>query len=191
MKGLLIAAAVVLAAAVAWALWPRSPAGNQPAPPVAAPEAVAQRGKPAGSGSVTGFAGSALRDAVVQSGAPGSTPPLERAATVAEGFVDARVLAQGKPLEGAHVRLYFRGQVDRNTGVIDWRFAGAGETGRDGIAHLPARPGTYLAAARSGSFAPAHLEFQRPAGEKTTKIALELRRGIALSGRTVQKGSAD
>ena len=101
------------------------------------------------------------------------------------------MLAQGKPLEGAHVRLYFRGRVDRNTGVIDWRFAGAGETGRDGIAHLPARPGTYLAAARSGTFAPAHLEFQRPAGEKTTKIALELRRGIALSGRTVQKGSAE
>src|SRR5207302_998598 len=113
------------------------------------------------------------------------------AATAADGFVEARVLAQGKPLEGAHVRLYFRGRVDRNTGVIDWRFAGAGETGRDGIAHLPARPGTYLAAARSGSFAPAHLEFQRPAGEKTTKIALELQRGIAVSGRTVQKGSAE
>src|SRR5207245_3954128 len=138
MKGPLIVAAVVLAAAVAWALWPRSPAGVEPqAPSAVSPreEARAQRSNPAAGAGLPGFAGSALRDAVIQSGAPGSTPPLERAATAADGFVDARVLAQGKPLFGAHVRLYFRGRVDRNTGVIDWRFGGAGETGRDGIAH--------------------------------------------------------
>ncbi|MCA1827280.1 MAG: carboxypeptidase regulatory-like domain-containing protein, partial [Myxococcales bacterium] len=127
----------------------------------------------------------------IQAGAPGSTPPLDKPATAADGFVEARVLAQGKPLQGAHVRLYFRGHADRNTAVVDWRFAGGSDTGRDGIARIPARPGSYLAAARSGSFAPARIEFHRPAGEKTTKVALELRAGIALTGKTVQKGGTE
>src|SRR2546430_11335176 len=108
------------------------------------------------------FAAIALRDAVVQSGAQGSTLPFDQPATAADGFVEARVLAQGRPLFGAHVRLYFRSRTDRNTGLIDWRFSGAADTGRDGIARIPARPGSYLAAARASTFAPAHAEVQRP-----------------------------
>ena len=181
MKGsrlqLLAAAAAI---ALAWALWSRGGEVPVKAPAIPAPAQPAE-----------GFAGGALSEAVRQSGAPGSTPPVAQPAGAGSGFVEARVLAQGRPAAGAHVRLYLRGRADRNTGAVEWRFAGAADAGRDGIARIAARPGAYLAAARSGSFAPARLEFQRPAGEKATKIALELLAGVALSGRTVQKGSSD
>src|SRR4051812_13900560 len=105
MKGpLLIAAAVAVAAAIAWALWPRTTdsgdRGSSESAEAGAPS-TAQRGGGASGAGGSGFAASALRDAVVASGAPGSTLPLDKPATAADGFVEARVLAQGKPFQGA------------------------------------------------------------------------------------------
>ena len=89
------------------------------------------------------------------------------------------------------MRLYWRGPADRNTGQTDWRLAGGAETGPEGIARLPARPGIYLAVARAEGFAPARREVQRPAGEPVTRALLALSAGATLQGRTVQKGSGD
>ena len=181
-----VAAGAILLLALAWGLGPRGPAAvDAPSEPQAGPAA---RAPPSGG---AGFAGSALREAVVQSGAPGSTPGLQKLASADDGFVEARVLAQGKPRLGAHVRLYLRGRADPNTGQIDWRFAGAADSGAGGIARIAAKPGVYLLAARSETFAPARLEFQRPAGEPLTRVSVELQPGVAISGRTVQKGTQE
>ena len=175
-------------AAVALIFWIGS---RLPAPDSRA--AATDAGTPAEPGAALPGAGSrepvaaVFREAVVQSGAPGSTPPVDQPATPADGFVEARVLLDGKPLPGAHVRLYLHGRVDRSTAHVDWRLAGAADSGRDGIARIAARPGSYLAAARSGTYAPAHVEFPRPAGERTTRVVLELSAGVAITGRTVQK----
>ncbi len=185
-----VVAGVILAAALAWGLWPRGPsaadapaAENSAEPPAVAPAPAAPGG--------AGFAGSALREAVVQSGAPGSTPALQKAASQEDGFVEVRVLAQGKPRPGAHVRLYLKGRTDPNTAQIDWRFAGAADSGAAGMARIAARPGVYLLAARSETFAPARLEFQRPTGEPVTSVSVELQPGVSLSGRTLQKGTQE
>ena len=186
-----VAAGAILAAALAWGLWPRGPAVEAPAGELSSePQAAAPARAPPSPGGA-GFAGSALREAVVQSGAPGSTPGLQQPASAADGFVEVRVLAQGKPRPGAHVRLYLTGRADPNTAQIDWRFAGAADSGPGGIARLAARPGVYLVAARSETFAPARLEFQRPAGEATTRVSVELQPGLVLSGRTVQSGTQE
>ena len=180
------AAGAIFLLALAWGLWPRGPAAVDapPSPQPAAAVAALPRGG-------AGFAGSALREAVVHSGAPGSTPGLSQLASADDGFVEARILAQGKPRLGAHVRLYLRGRTDPNTAQVDWRFAGAADSGPGGIARIPARPGVYLIAARSETFAPARLEFQRPAGEHVTQVSVELQPAIMLSGRTVQKGTQE
>ena len=185
-----VVAGVILAAAVAWGLWPRGPSvADAPAAESSAePRAVAPAPRAPGG---AGFAGSALREAVVQSGAPGSTPALQKAASQEDGFVEVRVLAQGKPRPGAHVRLYWKGRTDPNTGQIDWRFAGAADSGAAGMARIAARAGVYLLAARSETFAPARLEFQRPAGEPVTRVSVELQPGVALSGRTLLKGTQE
>lgn len=187
-----MAAGAILLAALAWKLWPRGPeavdapaaeSSREPRPVAPVPAPLAPGG--------AGFAGSALREAVVQSGAPGSTPALQQPASPADGFVEVRVLAQGKPRLGAHVRLYFKGRADPNTAQVDWRFAGAADSGPGGIARIAARPGVYLLAARSETFAPARLEFQRPAGEATTRVSVELQPGLVVSGRTVQSGTQE
>jgi hypothetical protein len=180
----LVACAAIATAIGLW-LWPRGPATDGSSSSTAPADATA----PGAANARGGVAGSALREAVQQSGAPGSTPPLQLAAAPADGFVEARVVAQGRPRQGALVRLYLRGPADPNTALIDWRFAGAAATGSDGIARIPARAGTYLAAARWGSLAPARIEFQRPAGERATRISLELQAGVSLFGKTMQKGA--
>ena len=185
-----LAAGAILLLALAWGLWPHPPAAVEPpsAPLSESPAAPAARGPSTGG---VGFAGSALREAVVQSGAPGSTPGLATPASAGDGFVEVRVLAQGKPRPGAHVRLYLRGRADPNTARIDWRFAGAADTGAGGLARIAARPGVYLLAARSETFAPGRLEFPRPAGEPVTRVSVELQSGVVLSGHTVQRGTQE
>jgi hypothetical protein len=187
----LIAGGLLAALVAGFVLWPREAAKQAGAEAQEPLQSEEQRGAPPslGRGRPAGLAARALRDAVLQSGAPGSTPPVQQAASEKDGFVEVRVLAQGKPLGGAHVRLYLRGPLDRGTGQVDWRFAGAADTARDGVARVRARPGSYLAAARSGAFAPARREFQRPAGEPVTQVSLELQPGVTISGRTVTKGA--
>ena len=179
------AAGAILLLALAWGLWSRGPSVVEA--PSGPPGAAVARAPTGGAG----FAGSALREAVLQSGAPGSTPGLAKPAAAADGFVEARVLAQARPRPGAHVRLYLRGRADRHTAQVDWRFAGAADSGADGIARIAARPGVYLLTARSETFAPARLEFQRPAGEQTTRVFVELQPAVTVSGRTVQKGTQE
>src|SRR5258706_12609969 len=97
-------------AILALVLWPREQEGGAPvsdAAQAAVPQAASRTaGATASSAHAPGLAGGALQEAVAQAGAPGSTPPLAQPATESDGFVEARVIAQGKPLTGAKVRLY-------------------------------------------------------------------------------------
>ncbi len=111
---------------------------------------------------------------------PGGTRPLDHPATAADGFIEVRASAGGKPLAGARVVLYARV-------AESFRLAGAGETGADGALRLPARPGRYLVVARSGALAPARKELVRPAGERVTRVSLELVAPCSIAGRTVAK----
>src|SRR6184192_1694020 len=121
-----IAAGAAAAAAVGWALWPREAPQRSGESAVSGPEGVGAAGERSpdvrGTGRAPGPASGALQDSFAPSGAPGSTPALQQAATEQDGFVEARVLAQGKPLAGAKVRLYLRGRADRSTAQVDWRF---------------------------------------------------------------------
>jgi hypothetical protein len=197
-KRLLIAVGLAVACVVLWVFRgeERAALGSSAAP--ADPAAAASRARGSdrsGSGDPSttsaAVAKGASPEALADSGTPVATKPLFPPATAADGFVEVRVVAQGKPFGAAKVRLYWRGGRDRQTRQIDWRLAGAGQTSKDGVLRLPARPGSYLATARGPAFAPAHLEFQRPSGEPVTKISLELTAGLGLSGRTVQKGGSE
>jgi len=167
--------------AIVWGLWPRGgeDAGTEGA---GVSEGAA---RPARASSAASGAGSA---AAAESG----TPELEQPASTAEGALEVRVSGRGQPRPGARVRLYWRGPPDPNTNVISWRLAGTGTTGSDGVARLPARPGTYLVVARGGDgLAPARRELVRPAGEPTTRVELSLAPGVTLQARTVSKKSGE
>lgn len=193
-----VAAAAAAAVAVAWIAWPRDPgpAGSAGATQGSARGAVAAGGPGAGPGGSPARGSDAARRStspadLALEGAPGSTPPVEVAAVAQDGFVELKVTAQGKPAAGAAVRLYLKGPTDPSTSLPAWRLAGAGTSGKDGLLRLPARPGTYLAAARAEGFAPALRELRRPLGEPITRAALELQPGAALAGRTVARGSGE
>ncbi len=187
-----IAFAALAALVVVWALRPRARARDGSGAGVAASRTPDDaEGSAPGPARPVSVAGAAVQDAVRGSGAPGSTPPLAVPASERDGYVEVRVLAVGKPAGAASVRLYWRGPPDRNTARTDWRFAGAAETGRDGFARIPARPGAYLAVARSPGFAPARRHLQRAAGEAITRVVLALSPGAAVTGTTVQKGSGE
>ncbi|HET9752651.1 MAG TPA: carboxypeptidase-like regulatory domain-containing protein, partial [Myxococcales bacterium] len=174
-------AAAAVALALAWAMWPRAAGVPGPAQPSTPGEARVAAPSPA----------AAAQGGVREPAQAVSSPPLAQAATDRDGFIEVRVTARGRPAAAARVRLYWRGPADRNTGQTEWRVAGAAETGPDGVARLPARPGVYLAVARAEGFAPARRQVQRPAGEAVTRAVLALSAGAALEGRTVQKGSGE
>ncbi|HEY6911794.1 MAG TPA: carboxypeptidase-like regulatory domain-containing protein, partial [Myxococcales bacterium] len=181
-------AAVAVALALTWMLWPREARRDGAARPrETAPQ-------PSAADAPLGRTGESAATAVeLQPGMgalAGSTPPLAQAPGERDGFIEVRVTARGRPA-AARVRLYWRGPADRNTGQTDWRLAGTAETGSEGTARLPARPGVYLAVARAEGFAPARKEVRRPAGEPVTRALLSLSAGVVLEGRTVQKGTGD
>ena len=183
-----IAAALVVLIALAWFFWPASAGApdsvraelKQELHKIEARIGIDPAGRPAASGAASVEATGAVE--------PGTTPPLAKPATAADGFVEVTVRAGGKPFADAKVRLYLRGHPDRATGQIDWRLAGISQTSSSGQARLPARPGPYLLSARGQGFAVAHRELIRPAGEAVTKVAIELEAGLSISGRTMQKG---
>jgi hypothetical protein len=188
-----VAALVVLAGLLVWLLWPAAP--GKPQGPLRSELSQALRKVTAPSASESPPSGGkteeTARAAAPAEVPPGTTPPLAKPATAADGFVEVTVHAQGKPVAGAQLRLYSRGHPDRATGKIDWRLAGVGQTSAAGQARLPARPGPYLVSARGSGFAAAHRDFVRPAGEAVTKVTLELDAGLSLSGRTMQKGGKE
>jgi hypothetical protein len=192
-KRALAAVLVVLAGLLVWLLWPAAP--GKPEGPLRSELSQVLRKVTAPRASETspepGRTAGTPPGAVPDEAAPGSTPPVARPATAADGFVEATVTAQGKPVAGAQLRLYLRGHADRATGKIDWRLAGVGKTSAAGQARLPALPGPYLLTARGTGFAAAHRDFVRPAGEAVTKVALELGAGQSLNGRTMQKGGKE
>lgn len=187
------ALAVLLAALAAWVFWPRETA----APSRSVRGRIAEALHPQTASAVSKYASTQAEgtrapfDAAEAESPPGTTPKLAQAATAADGFVEVSVAAGGKPFAGAEVRLYLRGHPDRATAKIDWRLAGAAQTSAAGQARLPARAGSYLLSARARGFATAHRDVQRPEGEPLTKAAIELQAGLALDGRTVQKGDKE
>ena len=116
------------------------------------------------------------------------TRPLDKPATAADGFVEVRAMAAGKPQPGAQVRLYLK---LLQGGELEWRAAGAAQTDGAGVARIAARRGAYLAAAHAPGLAAARKEFRRPAGEPVTRVEIQLAAGASLAGRTVAKGTSD
>lgn len=181
-----IALTAMTSGAVLWFFWPRTTAtesstahfdstGNATVAPAAPFVARTQMG--------------ASENAPRSLQQPDLTPAVERVATAEDGFVEVRVAMHGKPVVAARLRLYLRGPADLATRQSTWRLAGAAETGSDGVARLPARPGAYLAVARAAPFASTRSEFRRAVGEPVTRIAIDLQPGVSLDGRTVQKGT--
>src|SRR5512141_2777299 len=117
-------AAVAVALALTWVLWPREVRRDGAA---GSPETAAQ---PSAPGAPMGRAGGAAATSLERepgNGAPaGSAPELAQAPSERVGFIEVRVTARGMP-KAARVRLYWRGPADRNTGQTDWRLAGAAE----------------------------------------------------------------
>ncbi|WNG22069.1 PDZ domain-containing protein [Cystobacter fuscus] len=121
---------------------------------------------------------------------PRSTPVLETPAAASEGVFVVRVVAEGRPLEGAQVQAYLRGPDD-GTGQVRWLRAGAGPTGRDGTLRLPAAPGAYLLSAAAEGHGPARREVDRPAGEVETAVELSLSAAVELRGRVIAAGRGE
>ncbi|XXF77422.1 carboxypeptidase regulatory-like domain-containing protein [Myxococcaceae bacterium GXIMD 01537] len=122
--------------------------------------------------------------------APRSTPPLEVAATEAQGAFAVRVVTQGRPVAGAQVWAALRGPED-GTGRTRWRRAAEGVTGEDGTLKLPAAPGFYLLSARAEGHGPARQELARPVGEAETRVELTLAPAVELRGRVVAEGRSE
>jgi hypothetical protein len=156
----LIAAVFGSAAAVSWFVVRQFPREGDLSPVAAAPVAPTPPGAP-------------------------PTPPLERPATAADGFLEARVTAGGEPMRGAEVRLYL--EVAGPDGAPAFRAAARGTTGEDGLARLPATPGAYLVAARAPGLAPGHAEVLRAPGEAATRAEVALAPPVSLQGRTVAR----
>jgi hypothetical protein len=117
------------------------------------------------------------------------TLPVTEAATEADGLLEVRVTAEGRPVPRAQVRLYQRGGRSSDTGRVNWRLAGAGATGNDGRLLLPARAGAYLLVARAERFAPAWRDLVHPLDGNRTPVHLRLEEASVLSGRTVVQGT--
>ncbi len=158
--------------------------------PLQARSAPPMGGVRAGAVVTRGSTAAAVDAAAAEEARHAGTPPLEIPATEKDGFAEIEVKSAGQPFAGAQVTLYWRGARDRATGLSGWRVAGAGTTGADGVVRIPARAGAYLASAHAEHYAPERREFVRPQAQHATRVALELRPGLSLSGRTVT-GSAE
>ncbi|RKH45532.1 carboxypeptidase regulatory-like domain-containing protein [Corallococcus sicarius] len=115
----------------------------------------------------------------------GSTPPLARAPSEAEGVLDVEVLAGGRPSVGAQVRLYWQD----GSGEREWRLAGSGVADAKGHVRLASGPGSYLVAVRAEGQAPLLRDVVRPYGELSTALRVSLEPGQTLTGRTVVHGT--
>jgi hypothetical protein len=117
------------------------------------------------------------------------TLPMAEAASEADGLLELRVLAGGRPIPRAQVRLYRREGRSLETGKMDWRVASAGATGNDGLLLIPARAGAYLVVARAEGLAPAWLNLMHPLGGLRTPVSLRLEEPSTFWGTTVLQGT--
>ncbi|HEX8705634.1 MAG TPA: carboxypeptidase-like regulatory domain-containing protein [Myxococcaceae bacterium] len=113
------------------------------------------------------------------------TLPVGESASEADGLLELRVTAAGRPVSRAQVRLYLRGGRIPETGRVDWRMAAAGATGNDGRLQMPAREGAYLVVARAEGLAPAWRELVHPLNGNLTPVHLRMEEPLSFSGRTV------
>ncbi|MDY7227552.1 carboxypeptidase-like regulatory domain-containing protein [Hyalangium rubrum] len=117
------------------------------------------------------------------------TLPVGESASEADGLLELRVTARGRPAGRAQVRLYRRGGRVPETGRVDWRMAAAGAPGNDGRLLMPARAGAYLVVARAEGFAPTWRELVHPLDGNRTPVHLKLEEAVSLSGLTVAQGT--
>lgn len=113
------------------------------------------------------------------------TLPVGESISEADGLLDVRVTAAGRPVSRAQVRLYLRSGRIPETGRVDWRMAAAGATGNDGRLQMPAREGAYLVVARAERLAPAWRELVHPLDGNRTSVHLRMEEAQSFSGRTV------
>jgi hypothetical protein len=121
----------------------------------------------------------------------GRTLPVGESASEADGLLDVRVTAAGRPVSRAQVRLYLRSGRIPETGRVDWRVAAAGATGNDGRLQMPAREGAYLVVARAEGLAPAWRELVHPLDGNRTPVHLRMEEEVTFSGRTVAQDTGE
>ncbi len=107
------------------------------------------------------------------------TLPVAESASEADGLLELRVMAGGRPVSRAQVRLYRRSGRIPETGRVDWRVAAGGATGNDGQLLMPARAGAYLVVARAEGLAPAWLRPGAPIGRDRGRPAHPAHGGAA------------
>ncbi len=110
------------------------------------------------------------------------TPAAGRAATSADGLLEVRASAGGEPQAGAEVALFLQVAGAPGAGP-EWRRAGTGRTGTDGVARVGAWPGPYLVAVRAPGLAPGYAEVVRAEGQEVTPVEVALAPGAALAGK--------
>jgi hypothetical protein len=135
----------------------------------------------------------ALDDSAETPQAPrGEAPaPAPDSVPEAEGGVDVELLAAGRGVPGAEVRLYRRGARDFNLGTLTWSEPVTGVTDARGGARLAAGPGHYVVAVRVAGQAPRVREVERPRGQPWTRVRLTLEPGQTLVGRTVVRATGE
>lgn len=117
------------------------------------------------------------------------TLPVTDSASEADGLLELHVMAGGRPVPRAQVRLYRREGHSRETGKLNWRIAASGATGNDGQLLMPARAGSYLLVARANGFSPARLNLMHPLGGPRTSAILHMGEPSTFWGTTVLQGS--
>lgn len=117
------------------------------------------------------------------------TLPVAEAASEADGLLELHVMAGGRPVPRAQVRLYRREGRSPQTGRVDWRVAAGGATGNDGQLLMPARAGSYLLVARAEGLAPAWLSLMHPLGGPRTFALLRMEEPNTFWGTTVLQGA--
>lgn len=117
------------------------------------------------------------------------TLPVAQAASEADGLLELHVMAGGRPVPRAQVRLYRREGRSPETGKVDWRIAAGGATGNDGQLLMPARGGSYLLVARAEGLAPAWLNLMHPLGGPRTSAILRMEEPDTFWGTAVVQGT--
>ena len=118
---------------------------------------------------------------------PAVTPPLDEPAVAADGLVELFARAGEAPLAGAEVRLYLALPPEPGHDEPTWRRAGEARTDTAGVARIPARAGTYLAAVRAGGLGTAYVEVLRVPGEEVTRAEVALAPAMSLEARVTAR----
>ena len=107
------------------------------------------------------------------------------AAATFDGLLELHVTAAGQPVANASVKLYGRGQVNRNINRIEWAASReVGTTNDLGVLLIGAEPGASVAAVRAKGWPVSLHEIQRPTGQWRTQVDIALEPGVTLTGFT-------